>query len=160
MIEIKVRNPKYQISKIYVRYFCSSKTKTGLSVQMKEMIREINFFEKITRPLYIQKSIFEKKVQVIPRVTHIRTFLRVLKEEELKNIATLDSQYDYCKANELLQEDKNKMFYPKFETEQEDGRIIAIRMFLTTHCLISQVTEDGNLNFKFDFFILVKFQTN
>jgi hypothetical protein len=49
-----------------------------------------------------------------------------------------------------------QMMCPKFETEQEDGRIIAIRMFLTTHSLISQVTEDGNLNFKFDFFIHVK----
>lgn len=50
----------------------------------------------------IQKRLFEKKVQNILRITQLQTFIRVLKDEEVHNIATLDELYNWCITNENL----------------------------------------------------------
>jgi hypothetical protein len=128
--------------------------KTGISNQTKDLIREIYFYEKLTRPLSIQKQLFEKKVNVLPKITQIQTFLRSLKEGKIKNIATLDELYDWCKSNEQIPDDKSKMFCPLFKIERVGPKIISIRIFLTTYDLISQVTEDSKLSnlFFFTFF--------
>ncbi|RNA11778.1 hypothetical protein BpHYR1_001290, partial [Brachionus plicatilis] len=120
-------------------------SKVGLSAPTKEIVRQIYFYEKITRPLCIQRRLYEKKIQALPKVTQIQTYLRVLKSEEIENITNLGELFNWCKANEHLPVDDNRMFCPVYQVDRHEAKVTALRIFLTTFNLISQVTEDVEL---------------
>ncbi|RNA08032.1 hypothetical protein BpHYR1_021337, partial [Brachionus plicatilis] len=96
-------------------YYCSSaeddhshpEPKTGISAETKEILRQLYYYEKVTRPDCIQKRLFDKKVTIIPKVSQIQTFLKVLKSETVQNITSLDELFAWCRDNERTPDDPN-----------------------------------------------------